>query len=132
MLVVSVVGGGLGALLATSPPSKEIASELGAPPAAQNVGLLDLPPIVANLGAPPDMWVRIEAAMVFDPKTAPHPETIGAEIANDIVAYIRTVTLAQIQGPSGLQSFRQSLNERASVRSGGKVTEIVFRTMVIQ
>lgn len=132
MLVVSVVGGGLGVLLAASPAAKETADAPAAPAVTTNVALFDLPPIVTNLGAPQDMWIRLEASMVFDPKMAAHPETLSAEIANDIIAYLRTITVTQIQGASGLQSLRQSLNERAAIRSSGKVSELVLRTLVIQ
>ena len=35
----------------------------------------------------------------------------------DELAYLRTVTLSQIEGPIGLQNIRQDLNERAAIRS---------------
>jgi hypothetical protein len=31
-----------------------------------------------------------------------------------------------------LQNIRQDLNERALIRSGGKVTELIIRTLVVQ
>lgn len=129
MLVVSLVGAGLGVLLAVSPAPKETAVPT---PAAPSAGLFDLPPIVTNLAAPHDMWIRLEASIVFDPKATPHPETLGAEIVNDVVAYLQTISLAQLQGTSGFQNFRQGLNERAAIRSRGKVNELVLRTLVIQ
>jgi len=134
VLIVSVVGGGLGALLAASQQPRDDAT---APPVQESGaprGLAELPPIVTNLGAPQDMWIRLEASIVFNPKiTSQHEaEALSAEIANDIIAYLRTISLTQIQGASGLQSFRQILNERAAIRSSGKVSELVLRTLVIQ
>ena len=38
---------------------------------------------------------------------------MGAEIAGDILAFLRTTSLSQIQGAAGLQNLRDDLNERA-------------------
>ncbi len=94
--------------------------------------IYDLPPIVTNLGAPQDTWIRLEASIVFDPKILPHPEAVAGKIGDDILAYLRTVTLKQLEGPIGLQAIREDLNERAATRSEGKVRELVLRTLVVQ
>ena len=101
-----------------------------APP--QTLALYDLPPIVTNLGAPQETWIRLESSIVFDPRTLPHPEAMAGKIGDDILAYLRTVSLRQIEGPIGLEDIRQDLNERAATRSGGKVRELVIRTLVVQ
>jgi len=97
-----------------------------------NSALFDLPPIVTNLSMPQDTWIRLEASLLFDQKTVPHPEALGAEIAGDILAFLRTTTLTQIQGIAGLQNLRQDLNERVAIRSNGSVKELVIRTLVLQ
>lgn len=97
-----------------------------------NSGLFDLPPIVTNLSMPQDTWIRLEASLLFDPKAVPHPDAMGAEIAGDILAFLRTTTLTQIQGIAGLQNLRQDLNERVAIRSNGAVKELVIRTLVLQ
>jgi len=89
-----------------------------------------MPPIVTNIGSPKDTWIRLEASIVFDAKTVQHPETLAEDIAGDELAYLRTVALAQVEGPIGLENIRQDLNERAAIRSGGKVSELVIRTLV--
>ena len=100
--------------------------------AAGGPGLVDLPPIVTNVATPADVWIRLEAAIVFDPKTLPHPELVAAEIATDELAYLRTVTITDLQGPIGLENIRQDLRDRAIVRSNGKVTELLLKTLVLQ
>jgi flagellar FliL protein len=105
------------------------------PPASTPVGaatVVDLPPIVTNLGAPQDTWVRLEGSIIFDPKTLAHPEAVAGQIGDDVLAYLRTVSLHQLEGPIGLENVRQDLNERAATRSGGKVTAFVIRTLVVQ
>jgi flagellar protein FliL len=97
-----------------------------------NSGMFDLPPIVTNLSVPQDTWIRLEASLLFDEKAVPHPEALGAQISDDILAFLRTATLTQIQGISGLQNLRQDLNERVAIRSNGAVKELVIRTLVLQ
>jgi flagellar FliL protein len=69
---------------------------------------------------------------VFDPKALSHPEAVAGKIGEDVLAYLRTTTLKQLEGPIGLQSVREDLNERAATRSDGKVRELVLRTLVVQ
>jgi flagellar protein FliL len=109
---------------------KPAESSAGAP--AQSSTIVDLPPIVTNLGAPPDTWVRLEGSIIFDPKTLSHPEAMAGQIGDDVLAYLRTVSLHQLEGPIGLENIRQDLSERAATRSGGKVRGFVIRTLVVQ
>ena len=149
IVLVSVIAGGAGALLsmltmpspsAPSAPTPSAAAEGkaggegkgGTPNCPTALSLIDLPPIVTNLGAPSDVWIRLEAAIVFDCKSSPHPEVMAAEIATDELAYLRTISVNQLEGPIGLQNIRQDLTDRAVVRSGGKVTEMILKTLVLQ
>ena len=141
MLIVTALAGGSGAFygLRMAPPGAGHEKEAHADqkPAAEaslpaNSGLFDLPPIVTNLSVPQDTWIRLEASLLFDEKAAPHPEALGAQISSDILAFLRTTTLTQIQGIAGLQNLRQDLNERVAIRSNGNVKELVIRTLVLQ
>jgi flagellar protein FliL len=142
MLVVTILGGAVGAIFAPKAPSapqgQASKEALAAAASGQGGGgvqtsiMIDLPPIVTNLGAPQDLWVRLETSMIFDPVAVAHPDALAAEIANDLLAYLRTVSVSQIQGPIGMQNLRQDINERAAIRSGGAVKELVIRTLVIQ
>jgi flagellar FliL protein len=132
-LVVALIGAGAGAGFdMTRPAPGDAQKAKGTAAAVEPSTVYDLPPIVTNLGAPQDTWVRLEASMVFDPKTLPHPEAVAGKISEDILAYIRTVTLKQLEGPIGLQAIREDLNDRAAIRSDGKVRELVLRTLVVQ
>ena len=74
----------------------------------------------------------MDPPIVFDPKALPHPESVAGELGEDILAFLRTVPLKQLEGPVGLENLRQDLNERAATRTGGKAREFVIRTMVVQ
>jgi flagellar protein FliL len=113
-------------------PAADKPAESPASASAQSSTIVDLPPIVTNLGAPQDTWVRFEGSIIFDPKTLPHPEAVAGQIGDDVLAYLRTVSLHQLEGPIGLENIRQDLSERAATRSGGKVRGLVIRTLVVQ
>ena len=133
-VVVTAIAAAMGYWFALPLPSKPAApaAAAAAAHASTSAGYMDLPPIVTNLGGAGDTWIRLEASMVYDVKTMPHPEIVAGQIATDELAYLRTATLAQMEGPIGLQNIRQDLAERASIRSGGKVTELIIRTLVVQ
>ena len=115
-----------------TPPGQDKPAESPASAPAQSSTIVDLPPIVTNLGAPQDTWIRLEGSIIFDPKALPHPEAVASQIGDDILAYLRTVSLRQLEGPIELENIRQDLNERAATRSGGKVRGFVIRTLVVQ
>jgi flagellar protein FliL len=132
---LAVCAGAAFEVLRPSPPpiaDKTAQESSAAPPPAQASTIVDLPPIVTNLGSPQDTWVRLEGSIIFDPKILSHPEAMAAQISDDILAYLRTVSLQQLEGPVGLQNIRQDLEERAATRSGGKVRGFVIRTLVVQ
>ncbi|MEX3007029.1 flagellar basal body-associated protein FliL [Hoeflea sp. TYP-13] len=91
--------------------------------------IVSLSPITTNLSYPSNSWVRVEIALVFNGK----PDPGMAELVHqDVMAYMRTVSLQQIEGPRGFQHLRDDLSERATIRSGGQVSKLLFRTFLIE
>jgi flagellar FliL protein len=70
--------------------------------------------------------------MVFKNGAIANPEVTAAELRQDMVAYVRTITLAQLEGASALEHLREDLNERAALRTDGAVSEVVIQTLVVQ
>jgi flagellar FliL protein len=135
-------GGGwvVGKIIAPAPPAAAPAvaeaAEHGAAPAAGEGGekrapshIKQLDPIIANLAYPSDSLVRLEVSLIFSENV---DEAVAAAVQEDILAYMRTVSLQQIQGPRGFSYLREDLKERAKLRSQGKVADLVFRTFVIE
>lgn len=92
----------------------------------------DLPPLITNIQLPPDMWVRVEGALVFDQAEVDNPEMLASEISADLLGYLRTLTLREIQGADGLMFLRQDLKERIALRSEKKVRDFVIQALVVQ
>ncbi len=140
-LILSAMAAGAGAgfafkFLPDAGPTA--ASGRGAPADAdmheppKTLAVHDLPPIITNLKAPYDTWIRLEASIIFDPKAVKSPEATAAIMADDILAYLGTVTLDQLQGPLGLIAFRQEIADRVAARSNRQINEVVLRTLVVQ
>jgi flagellar protein FliL len=92
---------------------------------------LSLPPIITTL-ATADTWVRLEAAIIYDEAAGKLPPALPLEITEDILAFLRTLTIAHISGPSGFVHLKQDLSERANVRSEGRVESVLLQVLVFE
>ena len=99
---------------------------------AAGASLTPLAPIVTNLASPEHTWVRLEALLVTEGEQTADMNALSAQIVEDVVAFLRTVSLTQIQGASGFQHLREDLNDRVRVRSGGKVRDMVVQSLIIE
>jgi flagellar FliL protein len=106
----------------------EVPAKLNVP---STVRLVELQPIIANLSEPKTAWMRVEAALVIEGEVE-GVDALAGKIAEDVVAYLKTTTLAQFEGASGFQNLREDLNDRARVRGGSQVRELVIHGVVVE
>lgn len=99
------------------------------PEAHEALGVVYLDPLTTNLSGPARTWVRLELALVFEGE--PNME-IARAVQEETLAYLRTVKVHQIDGASGFQHLRSDLEERASLRSEGKVKSILIKTLLFE
>lgn len=143
MLTGAAIGLGwvLGAYLngekpAEPKPAAQAAEDHGAPAAGGGEhgekpasNLLDLAPITVNLAAPAETWLRMEVTLVT---TEALPQADAEAIHQDLMAYLRTLRLHQIEGASGFNHLRTDLQERAALRSNGRVAQVLIRTLLFE
>ena len=104
--------------------------EEGPPPISTEAnGVVALEPITTNLAYPSENWIRLEVALMFN---GPPDVKIAEDVHQDIIAYLRTVSLQQVEGPRGFQYLKDDLQERVDLRSEGRVSKVMFRTLVIE
>ena len=149
VVILTVVAGGGGALVgwmtggATAPapavpvveapvaeplPSSDIANAEGS---ALPLRLISLKPVVTNIYAPANAWVRIEASIVVRDDGSVNAEVLAAEIEADTLAFLRSLQLAQVEGTRGLLHLRDDLRERAKLRSPA-VVDYLIQAMVAE
>ena len=90
-----------------------------------------LPPIITNM-ATPNSWVRMEATLVYDGAEGKLPATLPAEITEDILALVRSLTLGHVTGPSGFLQLKGDIAERAYQRSEGRVSDVLILSLVFE
>lgn len=141
VVVLTVVAAGGGAMLGTQivagthapAPETKPDTKPDVAAAASDAQLKELGPIVTNLTGPDrTAWVRLQAAIVYSKADAAGIDLVASRIGDDILAVLRTLTIADLQGATGLEILREDLTQRASVRSDGHVRELVIQTLVIQ
>ena len=137
LTVLALIGGGLvGKLIvarlkgAIEPPATATAAP--SLPYPNTVEIRELPAVITNLAPPTSSHVRLQVAIVFTKGAIEEPGLAAAQITDDIVAFLNTLTLVKLQGASGLQNLREDLNDRAAVRTQGKVREVVIETLVVE
>jgi flagellar protein FliL len=124
--------GFLGIVKSPAPaPAHEAPAAPSKTPPPKPAEVRPLTTIIANLRDPPDLHVRLEVVVVMEPATL-EAAAIAAKVGDDIVAYLRTVSLSEIEGPTGYQYFRDDLRKRAVQIGGGKVKELLLQSFVVQ
>jgi len=91
-----------------------------------------LPPIVTNLAGHEKVWIRLEGSLVFRSDVPDDAEALAATVAKDIVAFLRTISVDQLEGGIGFQHLSEDLNDRVRVRSNGRVQELIIQGLIIE
>jgi flagellar FliL protein len=98
-----------------------------APPASDTI--IPLAAVTTNIASPADTWVRMEVSIVLD---EPQGEELPGIIQQDLLSYIRTVKMHEIEGASGFRHLKENLEERAAIRSEGHVKQVLIRTLLFE
>jgi flagellar protein FliL len=150
LLLTLIAGGGgyvVATMLASGPPAApaaggaEQAHVPAAEPAhgasgeevAENSGIIrQLSPIITNLASPKDTWMRIEVSIVINPEAKAEQDLIAVKSSDQILAFLRTMDLSQVEGPSGYLHFREDLNDLVRENSDNKVAQVLISSMVVE
>lgn len=143
VVLLSLVGGGggwlTGKLIAPAPKPAETAASThaaegekggeGEKAATTIPNLLELTPILTNIGYPAENLIRLQVGLVFD---GPPDPALAETVNQNIMTYLRTLSLQQLQGPRGFTYLKGDIEEIASLRSQGRVTKVLIRTFVVE
>jgi flagellar protein FliL len=90
------------------------------------------PPVLTTLAEPRGKWIRIEGSVLISNNSRESPELLAEKAGEQILAYLRTVRLDQIEGPSGLLGLRDDLNEMVKVLSDGDAKAVLIHGMIVE
>jgi len=97
-----------------------------------NFKIFAIPPVVTTLAAPEGKWIRLEGSILAKPGGDKPPELLAEQAGEQILAYLRTVRLEQLQGPSGLLALRDDLNETVRSLSNDQVHAVLIHQLLIE
>lgn len=140
LIVLTLFAGGLGGgfgVLATSALLEGMVTDKVLRDASPkndklNMFVLPLPPITTNLAGASRVWMRLEASIVAPADLGEETTAIIGQVSEDIIAYIRSLSPDQLDGPSGFEHLREDLNDRVRTRTNGKVSGIIIQALIIE
>lgn len=94
--------------------------------------IVDMEPVHASLAGSGGTWIRLEAAVVFSGEGKEDHALLVRHIAQDALAYLRSLSLAQIDSAAGLEFVREDLSEIASMRTKGAAEEVLLKTIMVE
>lgn len=105
-----------------------------APPVEPDVPMAVVPlaPMITNLASPDGAWVRVEGSLLAVQDSKEKPEVLAEKMTGDILGYLRTIRLSQIEGASGFLAFRDDLDDLVKTASGGDVRKFLIKSLVVE
>lgn len=142
LVLLTLVGGATGAGLATwvaDQTEQEVHGRLRHQqsfeqtlPFSSSTRLRTLDPLVTNLAAPKNAWIRLQASVLLEEGADGDLAVMKKKVEDDFLSYLRTLTLPHLEGGVGLQHLKEDLTERARTRTAGQIHEVVLESVVIQ
>lgn len=90
-----------------------------------------VPSILVSLEGAARPWLRIDLSLVGDKESA-IGDIMAAEIAQDVLVYLRSLKPDRLQGASSLHHLVEDLEEIARLRGGTAVRRVLLRSMVVE
>lgn len=94
--------------------------------------IVSLEPVIANIDGNAGRWVRLEGWVAFGQPLKEGREAILAQISEDVMGYLRSTNLSQIESPAGLEFLKEDLMELVQLRTKGRARRFVLRTLVVE
>lgn len=141
-ILLGVAGGGAFGYFAipvgTAPAPAEGAKPEVAAPHAPSAGRfpsdaleITVPSIIVDLSGEPKSRVRLDVSIVAVHGTS-ESSVLKNEVREDIIAYLKGLTVSDIQGVRGFQNLREQLEDRAKIRGRGAVLGLLIGGFVIE
>lgn len=92
---------------------------------------LTVPSVITNLDASPKMRARLDVSIIVAHGTPASTSLVG-EVREDMIAYLKGLTVADIQGVRGFQNLREQLDDRARVRGRGAILGLLIGGLVLE
>jgi flagellar FliL protein len=92
---------------------------------------LAIPSVITDLNSEPAVRARLDVSIIVVHGT-PQTTTLLGEVREDVIAYLKGLSLADIQGVRGFQNLREQLDDRARVRGRGAILGLLIGGLVLE
>lgn len=108
-----------------SPPS---------PPAGRFPGdaiEVSVPSVITDLASDSKVRARLDVSIIVVHGT-PETTTLVGEVREDVIAYLKGLSLSDIEGVRGFQNLREQLDDRARIRGRGAILGLLIGGLVLE
>jgi flagellar FliL protein len=92
---------------------------------------IPVPSVIVDLGQQPPTRVRLDVSLIAAHGTS-ETSSLASEVREDIIAFLKGLTVADIEGVRGFQNLREELDDRARVRGRGAILGILIGGLVLE
>jgi flagellar protein FliL len=97
-----------------------------------DIDFAPIPPVIVNLLEPKQVWLRMEGGIAYSKSGEKKTELLAAEAAQQIAQYLKTLRLADIEGPDGLQFLQEEINATVHALSDGQVKRVLLTGLIVE
>jgi flagellar FliL protein len=90
------------------------------------------PPVLTTLAEPKGKWIRLEGSILITADTEDLPEILAERSGEQILTYLRSLRLDQLEGPTSVLGVREDLTEMLRVLSKGQVKGLLIHGLVVE
>ena len=99
---------------------------------SEDMRIIRLPPVLTTLAEPRGRWIRLEGSILTRPESKVSPEQLAEEAGGQILTYLRSVRLDQLESASSVLGLRDDLDETVRTLSGGDVQKLLIHGLVVE
>jgi flagellar FliL protein len=92
---------------------------------------LPVPSVITDLDTNPKVRARLDVSIIVAHGT-PETTTLLGEVREDVIAYLKGLTLSDIEGVRGFQNLREQLDDRARIRGRGAILGLLIGGLVLE
>jgi flagellar FliL protein len=92
---------------------------------------LVVPSVITDLNSQPAVRARLDVSIIVVHGT-PQTTTLLGEVREDVIAYLKGLSLSDIQGVRGFQNLREQLDDRARIRGRGVILGLLVGGLVLE
>lgn len=94
--------------------------------------VVPLRPVVSNLADGERTWIRLEASVALIEIGEQDKDVVLAQITEDILAFVRSLTLEQLEGSAGFEHLHEDLSDLIKTRTKSDANRLIITGLIVE